>query len=80
LTNEAREARHSYNKKVYEMFSDGKPWPNGDRYADSILLKKGPDKPVVYILYGAAILFLFGGMMKTSESNQGDKSQNKLSE
>jgi hypothetical protein len=79
LTDSAKRSQIEFNKLAHEIFP-GKPYSGPESPGEALALKKEPDKPVVYILYGAALLFLFGGMMKSSETNRGDKNQTKSSE
>lgn len=80
LTDEAKRAEISFNKFADEMFGGRGSYSGPESPGEVLALKKASDKPVVYILYGAALLFLFGGMMKSSEANRGDKNQTKPSE
>lgn len=80
LTDSAIRAQIEMNKMKYTMFPDGTRYSGPETPSEALALKKEPDKPVVYILYGAALLFLFGGMMKSSEVNRGDENQTKPSE
>ncbi len=80
LTDEGRRSKLNFEKNAYVVFPGNERYSGPDTPSEALALKKGPDKPVVYILYGAALLFLFGGMMKSSEANQGDKNQTKPSE
>lgn len=80
LSDEGRQAKHSLEKFSYGLFSNGKPYPGGESYFDALSSKKEADQPVVFMLYGAAILFLFGGVMKSQGANQRDNNQTKSSE
>lgn len=80
MSDEGRRAKHSLEKFSYELFSDGKPYSGGESYSDALSSKKAVDQPVVFMLYGAAILFLFGGVMKSQATNQEEKSQTTPSE
>lgn len=66
LSDVGRESKYSLHKFAYEHVSNT-PYPGAETYHGDLLQKKAKDQPLVFFLYGAGILFLFGGIMKSKD-------------